>query len=452
MSADYTLFQRIPIENFARERKNMAAADSLLAEMRWFGACLGNCLTRLGLSAEAEEEERIPQPSPSDPYGSLILAAGLTPPERLILIFALTPYVKPETLGRLFSQPECQAVFMGRTGGAAARPTVQSALILLSGGEVLGSLAALRLFAPDAPLRSRNLLRLDFAAAGDPVHSAALIVDEDVVSQILWGRPHRPAGADFPAVLLTTPLAWDDLVLPPALFRQLSDIVDWVGLGGLLHSELGLGKHLRGGFRALFHGPPGTGKTLTAALLGQKTGWPVYRIDLSMLVSKFIGETEKNLERLFRLAETRRWILFFDEADALFGRRTGVEDAHDRYANQETAYLLQRLENFPGLVVMSTNLESNIDPAFTRRFNCALFFPRPDRRERERLWLDALGPKMTIAAGDWESVLDCELSGGQIANIALRLGLAALRGGNHALPSDIVRRNIALEMALAGRG
>jgi SpoVK/Ycf46/Vps4 family AAA+-type ATPase len=127
--------------------------------------------------------------------------------------------------------------------------------------------------------------------------------------------------------------------------------------------------------KILFIGAPGTGKKTLASLIGQQSGTEVYRIDLSMIVSKYIGETEKNLSKVFDAAEHKNWILFFDEADALFGKRTDVRDAHDRYANQEVAYLLQRIENYNGLVILATNMKNNIDDAFTRRFQTIIHFP-----------------------------------------------------------------------------
>jgi ATP-dependent 26S proteasome regulatory subunit len=132
---------------------------------------------------------------------------------------------------------------------------------------------------------------------------------------------------------------------------------------------------LRPGHRALFHGPPGTGKTISAALVGKLAGRDVYRVDLSLIVSKYIGETEKNLARVFNRAEQRGWLLFFDEADALFGRRSDTRDAHDRYANQEVAYLLQRIESFDGITILASNLPDNLDDAFARRFESTVYFP-----------------------------------------------------------------------------
>jgi len=127
--------------------------------------------------------------------------------------------------------------------------------------------------------------------------------------------------------------------------------------------------------RILFVGAPGTGKKIAASLIGQQLGIDVYRIDLSMVVSKYIGETEKNLKKIFDEAEHKNWILFFDEADALFGKRTNVRDAHDKYANQEIAYLLQRIENYNGIVILATSIKNNIDEAFKRRLQTIIHFP-----------------------------------------------------------------------------
>ncbi len=134
---------------------------------------------------------------------------------------------------------------------------------------------------------------------------------------------------------------------------------------------------IKPGYRVLFYGPSGTGKTLTAALLGKQYGKDLYRIDLSQIVSTFIGETEKNLERVLKRSETKSWIPFFDEADALFGKRTNVQSAHDKYANQEVSYLLQRVEDYPGLLILASNFKNNLDDAFIRRFHSLVHFPCP---------------------------------------------------------------------------
>ena len=167
------------------------------------------------------------------------------------------------------------------------------------------------------------------------------------------------------------------MILDYQVEAELEEINTWISSGKTIMEDWGLSRFLKAGYRSLFYGPPGTGKTLAATLLGKKNRMDVYRIDLSMIVSKYIGETEKNLARVFDLAENRNWILFFDEADALFGKRTSTNTSNDRHANQEVAYLLQRIEDFPGIIILATNLRSNIDEAFSRRFQSVVYFPMP---------------------------------------------------------------------------
>ncbi len=204
----------------------------------------------------------------------------------------------------------------------------------------------------------------------------------------------------------------------------------------------------------IFYGPPGTGKTLTASLLGQVTGHRVYKVDLAMVVSKYIGETEKNLATLFDKAENKNWILFFDEADSLFGKRTQVRDSHDRYANQEISYLLQRIEIFDGLVILASNLASNVDAAFSRRFEQIIHFPMPRKAERLQLWQKGLPQNITL-----ESDIDLaqlasrhEISGGMIMNVIRHACMQAIsRQQDILLLTDInegIRRELAKENRL----
>ncbi len=181
-------------------------------------------------------------------------------------------------------------------------------------------------------------------------------------------------------------MRWEDLVLHQSTTAQVDDIRKWLEHGRTLESDPVLAKKIKKGYRVLFYGPPGTGKTLTASLLGSQFNKDVYRIDLSQVVSKYIGETEKNMEKVFPQAENKDWILFFDEADALFGKRSNVSSAHDKYANQEVSYLLQRVEDYAGLIILASNFKNNIDQAFIRRFNGIVHFPMPDAEERLSIW------------------------------------------------------------------
>lgn len=174
--------------------------------------------------------------------------------------------------------------------------------------------------------------------------------------------------------ILDTGQSWKELALDKEALTQVAEIKNWLKQSASININRSLKKKMKPGFRALFYGASGTGKTSTAALIGKELNKEVYKIDLSQVVSKYIGETEKNLELVFASAKDKDWILFFDEADALFGKRTDVKDAHDRYANQEVSYLLQRMEEYNGLAILATNMKSNIDPAFTRRFNAIIHF------------------------------------------------------------------------------
>jgi ATPase family associated with various cellular activities (AAA) len=223
--------------------------------------------------------------------------------------------------------------------------------------------------------------------------------------------------------------SWDDLVLPPATISQLREIVGAVKRRHMVYTQWGFEQRLSlgKGLKALFAGPSGTGKTMTAEVIARELGLDLYKIDLSTVVSKYIGETEKNLDRIFRAAQSSNAIIFFDEADALFGKRSEVKDAHDRYANIEVAYLLQKVEEYDGFVILATNLILNIDEAFKRRMNYTVEFPFPDEQLRERLWR-TMFPPQTPLGDDLDFAFlgrQFPLSGGNIKNAALAAAFLA---------------------------
>jgi SpoVK/Ycf46/Vps4 family AAA+-type ATPase len=222
---------------------------------------------------------------------------------------------------------------------------------------------------------------------------------------------------------------WDDIVLPGDGLVQLYELCARLRHQGTVLERWGYGrKHARrGGITALFAGQPGTGKTMAAEIVAGQLGLDMYRIDLSAVVSKYIGETEKNLEKIFRAADQGEAVLLFDEADAIFGKRSEVRDARDRYANVEVAYLLQRLESYEGLAVLTTNLRGNIDEAFVRRLDCVIEFPLPEEAERLRIWRLALPAEAPLAADVDLPFLarKFKLAGGHIRNIALTAGFLA---------------------------
>ena len=238
-------------------------------------------------------------------------------------------------------------------------------------------------------------------------------------------------------------------MLPAGCLRQLRQFAGAIRHRDRVFTDWGLAGGP--GLTALFGGGPGTGKTMSAGVLAHEAGLDLWRIDLSAVVSKYIGETEKHLERIFARARDGNAILFFDEADAIFGKRSEVKDAHDRYANIEVAFLLQRLESYDGVVILATNLARNIDPAFSRRLHFVIDFPLPDPELREALWRAALPPRAPLS-GDLDLgflARQFAFAGGDIRVAALDAAFAAAADDG---PIDMVRLLRAVGRQLLKQG
>ncbi|MDM0030048.1 ATP-binding protein [Variovorax saccharolyticus] len=275
----------------------------------------------------------------------------------------------------------------------------------------------------DAPLAHSGWLR---CAHDDPYKP--LQADARLLAR-LGGhapKPAPPPGAE-PVPLLAD---WQDLVLPADRLQLLREFLLWIRERDTVVGRWG-GQRV-GGPVALFAGPSGTGKTLAASVIASALGWPLFRIDLGRLVSKYVGETEENLNRLFEAAHDRPMVLQFDEADALFAKRGEVKEARDRYANMEVSHLLTRIESHDGPCILTTNLRRQLDAAFLRRIHIVVEFPRPDAAGRSALWKRLLPPRAP-RAGDLDTELlaaAVPLTGGQIRNAALHAAyLAAGEGG-----------------------
>jgi hypothetical protein len=232
--------------------------------------------------------------------------------------------------------------------------------------------------------------------------------------------------------------SWSDLVLPPAELAQVRQVAARYQHRGMVLDEWGFGAVPSGGVIALFSGPPGTGKTLSAEVIANELGLDLFRVNIATMVSKYIGETEKNLERLFDAADTGNVVLLFDEADSMFGKRGSVSQSNDRYANLEVSYLLQRIETFDGLVVMTTNLEGNIDQAFTRRIHISVKFELPNQSERLVLWQKSIPEGAPQADLDLPFLSGFDLSGADIRNIAVASAFSAAAAGVPISMTDLV--------------
>jgi len=294
----------------------------------------------------------------------------------------------------------------------------------------------------DAARRAQFDGALDTVATQFRLSAQAIVIAADAVrdglahgaapGRALWSacRVSARNRLDELAQHIRAEIAWEDLVLPPVALHTLREIAAHVRARGRVYEEWGFGQRsARGlGISALFAGESGTGKTLAAEVLACELNLDLYRIDLAAVVSKYIGETEKNLRRVFDAADDSGAILLFDEADALFGKRSEVKDSHDRYANIEVSYLLQRIEAYRGLAILTTNLKSALDQAFQRRLRFVVQFPFPDRAQREAIW-QRVFPRATPTRGlDLGKLARLHVSGGGIRNIAVNAAFSAADG------------------------
>lgn len=420
----------------------------------WFNQILTTAI-QLYFQQECEYsslEEIVP---PNDGWlEDVTLVSEITFDERVIIMLTLIPHINPQTLDIFFVQNknfDRQYTEFGGWKGISHGgflPTGETAVFITAGENIEKKKEIIKLFQKDHWFYTRNILRLEGAGDGEPFLSGQLRVSEEFLSRVLLDREYKPDyNIGFPAKRITSELNWEDMVLDYQVTAELEEINTWISSHEIIMKEWGLARFLKAGYRSLFYGPPGTGKTLAATLLGKKNGMDVYRIDLSMIVSKYIGETEKNLAKVFDLAENRNWILFFDEADALFGKRTSTNTSNDRHANQEVAYLLQRIEDFPGTVILATNLRSNIDEAFSRRFQSVIYFPMPSKDLRAELWRKML-PKDWIGSNGEDLIeiaAETELSGGSIANVVRRCALFLVETKDKYLNKMILKEALQKE-------
>jgi AAA+ superfamily predicted ATPase len=392
-------------------------------------------------------------------FADLILQMEIGTDETIVMLLAMLPSVDPSFLNGILSDtyPDgANAEIFGGVKGNQFRgviPTGETAQFIIGGKNLVKRTAVAKLFHEEHFFYKQHLLTLGEVENGEPKMSGKLLLDQDFIDFVLYGYVTKPKlSNDFPAELLTSNLTWDDLVLNSKTKSDINDILMWLNHHETLMSDFEMENKVKPGYRVLFHGPPGVGKSLTASLLGKQTNLDVYRVDLSMVISKFIGETEKNLAKLFDKAQHKNWILFFDEADAIFGKRTGVRDAHDKYANQEVSYLLQRIENYAGLVILASNYKSNIDKAFTRRFQAMVAFENPGKKEQKMLWERYVPQNLLNSDVDIQEIINTyDLTGANMVNVAQHAGLMAIQQNHKKITKTILIDAIKREYLKEGR-
>ncbi len=389
-----------------------------------------------------------------------IIENNLTEFDILILGLSLVPHMKPDFLSSVIAEYLPNGGELPEFGGIKTKnhrgilPTGETAQFLIAGNDLENRISFYNYLHNQSYLYKKGIIKIESVPNGEPKLSGLLILEDEYIEKFITGKILKPQlSSIFPAQLIETQLDWDDLVLNFNTLNQIKEIETWLKFNDILLHEWNMKAKIKPGFRVMFYGTPGTGKTLTASLLGKYTQRDVYRIDLSMVISKYIGETEKNLSSLFDKAADKDWILFFDEADAVFGKRTSVKDAHDKYANQEVSYLLQRIENHPGLVILASNFKTNIDAAFTRRFQSIIEFEVPSYGERLKLWQNNLpkGIKIDEDVNLNQLSKKYDITGANIVNIIQYACLRTLEDQNKSINLNHLLQGIKKEYAKEGK-
>lgn len=439
-------------------------AQALYNEMQWLGQVIDTRFKLYwGQDCEYATIHDIVPPDLSNnqsPYGKTVNQLKMDFSERVILLLSLAPHIQPHLLDVFYIKNSSYDRGFTEFGGIKGHnhsgfiPTGETAAFILAVNDFEARFKLLEKFDEDHYFNKFKILKLVNLHSDEPVFSGVLTIGVEYLNIFTIGNTQKPDyNVNFPAKRIETKLDWSDLVLDESTLDEVMEIHDWIKYGNTLLNEWGMSKKIKPGYRTLFFGPPGTGKTLTASLLGKSAGLDVYRIDLSMVVSKYIGETEKNLANIFDQAQNKNWILFFDEADALFGKRTQSNSSNDRHSNQEVSYLLQRIEDFPGVVILATNLKANLDDAFTRRFQSMIYFAMPTPDHRRTIWKNAFSENAIFESKiDFKEIAEkYELAGGAIINVVRFCALRALKNGNNTILYNDLVTGIRKEFAKEGK-
>lgn len=429
--------------------------DSLNKEMEWLESLISIRCKELFLQGKldfepVEEIPELPKTDSDSPYGMIINTYQLQEMDRVLLALGIASAHYPSLFKSFIQIEESSSAFAIDVGGEynktnrSFKPTFQTALFLLAGKDLsLWSLYNAKLIAESVLLQNDiiyNRTETDFIYG-------KIELDKAYLNYFLSGKkPRLDHGTYFPGSLYESDLTLDDIVLEPMVREQIKPIGQYIKAleSGFFKSNE---HHFKSGFIALFYGAPGTGKTMLAGILANTYGIDMYHVDLSQVVSKYIGETEKNLEILFNRLQGKNCMLFFDEADSLFGKRSDVKDAHDRYANQEVSYLLQRIEKFDGLTVLASNFENNMDEAFKRRIDLSINIIRPTEATREALWKQYLPKNVMFESEAFLKHLakDYSYTGSNIRNIMKNVAIALHNEGGKSIGQELISPFLAIE-------
>lgn len=405
-------------------------------EISW----LESCIQQRVQIEENNNVELLFEPAPQlvvedSAYAKFIEEHQLNTMERMVLILSLVPHIKPSVMRLLLHEGSSQkSSLISSSSKAQLLPTAETSLYLVAGNNMTTRLEVCKLFDAEHVFYHKGVLDVINNPQSGSQYDGELKLNQDYIESFLFNTVRRPKySTDFPAHLLSTELEWKDLILNASTEEKITEMKDALKFRAILKKEWGLGSHIKPGYRAIFYGPSGTGKSLTATLLGKMLQRDVFRVDLSAIISKYIGETEENIRKLLTKSEDKGYILFFDEGDALFGSRTqDVKNSNDQHHNQLVAYLLQAIENFNGIIILATNLKANMDDAFKRRFQSSIFFGPPKPEQGLILW-QRLWPKQLQSDGsiDFKELANAKpYTAAMIVQIIQTLSLKALSTNN----------------------
>lgn len=404
-----------------------------------------------------ENFENIPGLDEQSPYSDFIQQGGYSFHERAAIAFLSAIMLQPAVntcLVQAMKDPERRSFIGGYIHEQSLRfsPSYRTLLFFLLGGKTEAYTSLFRQLGPRSRLFAEGiaLVKDQLMDTALPLIDRRIEIDEQHLFYFSGGDAPRLDGSDgFPAELGKTGLSFNDIVLVEETKRQLEDLVKYVRNRKKLLHLAGNDGRIKTNYVTVFTGEPGTGKTVTAKTIGKQFGFPVYVINLSRVISKYIGETEKNLEKVFLRLSGKDCILFFDEADALFGKRIEVKEARDRYANQEVTFLLQKIEEFNAIAILATNIKdisTAFDKAFQRRIRRVIKFEFPSMFEREILWQSFL-PKGFIMNKQLTERLsrDYQLTGASINNIVSDSIIEALDRNVNELEFDLIEPFLKIE-------
>ena len=428
-------------------------------EMAWLSDKIDHRLDVFFEKEDLEDKEILPPDIAQDKsiYAHYINTYCKEEGERFIIAMALASNFMPELFDRFLIKNKAISKNFTEFGGTISDksvnifiPTLRTVAFILYGDHVADYFNLQFYFEDKHFFKANNIVLLN--QGQNSLLDATLYLGQEFLQKVTNGNEYKPNySSNFPANLITTDLDWSDLVLENHIFDEIEIINTWLKNKHQIVDNKLLSKKINKGYKCLFYGPPGTGKTLSATLLGKKNELDVFRIDLSQVVSKYIGETEKNLASIFDIAENKNWILFFDEAESLFSKRTSVSDSKDKFANQETAYLLQRVENYNGLIILATNLKPNIDLAFSRRLHSVIHYAIPNSLQRKKLWVNALNGIADISENEIEKIAETyQISGGSIKNV-IQFAWLKSKSNNSSIKIENIMIGIRRELTKDGK-